>query len=165
MYNKRKGTNLVELIGVMVVIGILLLFAGISVSKQTSRATRETCSNTLQIYANSLSEAYYDLGVFEYTSDLSKFKAWLDVVASDYMSVEFDMSTIEDSGGFIKVDTLTPLDNWEKPYHFIFSTDTSTMPYAIIASGGDNGELEDWGDAGLETNIGDDIVVIIHPKL
>lgn len=158
---------MLELIGVMVVIGILLGIAGFSVVKQTKRANRESVANTLQMYATALSEAYYDLGSFKIgatdAETEANFTSWIEIVANEYLTVDLDMGSIEKSGSSFKVTSKTPLDSWEQPYIFWFHASETERPYALIVSGGENGIVDPWDLA--NDNVGDDIITVVHPKI
>lgn len=170
MFTKeRRGTNMLELIGVMVVIGILLGVAGFSVAKQTKRANRESTANALQMYATAMSEAYYDLGSYKFedggTVDLDAFRTWLDIVQNEYMSVVFDTDNIVLEGSSVKVPVSTPLDSWGESYVFWFSANSSQMPRIILASGGPDGAFASWCAVGAAApSYGDDVIVVVHPK-
>lgn len=163
----RRGVTMVELLGVMIVIGILLLVAGSSVSKNIKRSNREAVVNDLQMYATSLADAYYDLGspsiVSGESSSDSEFRRYLSMVQSDYLAVTFDMDTLTATSTGYFVEIASPLDVFESRYHCWFVTDDSVMKYAMIASGGENGivDSESYGNQEFK----DDIVLIVRPKV
>lgn len=158
---------MVELLGVMVVIGILLLVAGSSVSKNIKRSNREAVVNELQIYATSLSDAYYDLGAPAFAPAeafaLDEFKRYLSIIQSEYLAVTFDLDTVTATDNGFEVAIASPLDSFESQYHCWFVTDESVMRYVMVASGGENGLIDSSGYS--SQNYADDIVLIVRPKV
>lgn len=163
---RRRGMSMVELIGVMIVIAILATVAGLSISRNVKRSNREAVVNELQIYSTSLSDAYYDLGAPKIdptaTDAENAFKRWAGQVQEGYLSVQFDWTTLEATDNGFKVDGATPLDVYEQPYHFWFVTSPDLMPYAMVASGGEDGIVDFAGYA--SKNYADDIVLVVRPR-
>ena len=167
MFRKRyRGMSMMELIGVMVVIGVLLATAGTSVSKNVKRSNREAVVNELQIYATGISDAYYDLGTPSFNpSDpdaLDGFKRYLQVLQNNYLAVTFDFTTLVATDKGFEVTVASPKDTFENPYKFWFVTSDDVMKYAMVASGGDDGQIDVSGYANQV--YGDDIVLIVRPK-
>ena len=157
---------MMELIGVMVVIGILLATAGASVSQNVKRSNREAVVNELQIYATSISDAYYDMGAPSFNpadaSSLEQFKRYLQILQNNYLAVSFDFTTLVATDTGFEVTVESPKDAFETPYKFWFVTDDSVMKYAMVASGGEDGLIDSSGYANQV--YGDDIVLIVRPK-
>lgn len=156
-----------ELMGVMVIIGLLIAAAGYSVSSNVKRSNREAASNELQMFASNISDAYYDIGSPSInTSDpdaMTDFTRYLRMLANDYMSVTFDEATIATTDKGFVVDISSPLDVYENRYRCWFVTDDSVMKYIMVASGGEDGRID---DSGYKTqDYGDDIVLIVKPKV
>lgn len=158
---------MVELLGVMVVIAILLGVAGWSISGNVKRSNREAVVNELQVYATSISDAYYDIGAPSINpadaGAVDEFKRYLNLIASDYLSVTFDESSITATTTGFEVDIASPLDVYEGKYHCWFVTDDAVMKYIMVASGGDNGVIDDAGYSSQD--YADDIVMIVKPKV
>ena len=165
-FKKRAGLTMIELIGVMIVLVILTTLVGLSVSKNVKRSNREAVVSELQVYSTSLSDAYYDLGspncdpLIEGSED--EFKRWLLNVEDDYLTVKFDWATLTATASGFKIDSQSPLDVYEQPYHFWFVTDPDLLKYAMVASGGEDGKVDFAGYA--SKNYADDIVLIVRPK-
>lgn len=163
---RRSGMSMVELIGVMIVIAILITVAGFSISRNVKRSNREAVVNELQIYSTSLSDAYYDLGAPKINPTESgsetAFKRWAGQVQEGYLAVQFDWDTLEATDNGFKVDSSSPTDVYEQPYHFWFVTAPELMPYAMVASGGEDGIVNFAGYA--TKNYEDDIVLVVRPR-
>ena len=164
---RRKGVTMVELLGVMVVIAVLLGIAGWSVTANIKRSNRESVANELQLYATSFSDAYYDLGAPSFSPGdagaQAEFERYLNLISSDYLSVAFDTSTITATANGFEVDIAEPLDVYEANYHCWFVTDDSVMKYVMVASGGENRIID--SDGYVSKDFGDDIVMIVRPKI
>lgn len=164
---RRSGLTMVELLGVLVVIAILLAIAGWSISANIKRSNREAVVNELQVYATSIADAYYDMGAPSISpsdpAGLSEFKRYLAMVQSDYLSVTFDTDSIVATDTGFECDITAPLDVYESQYHCWFVTDDAVMKYVMIASGGDDGRIDASGYG--SQNYGDDIVLIVRPKV
>lgn len=155
-----------ELLGVLIVIAIILAIAGISVSQNVKRANRDSVSNELSLFATAIADAYYDLGSPELgpadPGARAEFERFLRLLESDYLSVSFDYGSIQATGSGFEVDISSPLDTYESKYHCWFITGDSTIQYAMIASGGDNGIIDSDGYASQD--FGDDILLVVKPK-
>lgn len=163
---RYRGMTLFEVIGVVLIIGILSGVAAFSVSRNVKRSNRESVVNELQVYSTSLSDAYYDLGApkidpTETDSDVA-FKRWANQVQDGYLSVSFDWDTLEATDNGFKVDSKAPMDVWEQPYHFWFVTSPSLLSYAMVASGGEDCRVDFSGYA--SKNYQDDIVLVVRPR-
>lgn len=155
------------MLGVLIVIAIIIGVAGMSVSKNIKRSNRDSVVNELSVYSTAISDAYYDLGAPEFppaaTESKAEFERFLKLLASDYLGVTFDYSTLSATDTGFEIDISSPLDVYESRYHCWFVTDESTMKYAMIASGGDNGKLDTEGYTRQE--YADDIVLVVKPKV
>lgn len=158
---------MVELLGVMVIIALLLGIAGWSISANVKRSNRDAVVNELQVYSTSLADAYYDLGAPSIdpssASGLEEFKRYLSVIQSDYLSVEFDLTSLVTTDSGFEVDISAPLDVYESQYHCWFVTSDAVMKYVMVASGGDDGRIDSDGYSAQD--YGDDIVLIVKPKV
>ena len=156
--------TLIELLGVVVIITVLTLVVGNSVSKNMRRGNRETVVSDLSLMSSNISDAYYDLGppCFDPSTELDEFKRYLTVLQNDYLTVTFDEDTLTPTANGFTIEIETPLDVYEQRYKVWFVTDESVMPYTMIASGGDNGKVEEGGYASQQ--YGDDIVMIVKAK-
>lgn len=157
--------TLIEVVGVLIIIGVLMLVVGNSVSRNVKRGNRESVVSELELYATSIADAYYDLGSpdFDPTSQQDEFERYLTIIEKDYLTVEFDHTTIAPTTKGFTVEIASPIDIYEKRYKCWFVTTSDVMKYVMVASGGENGIIESEGyDAG---DYKDDIVMIVRPKL
>jgi len=160
--------TLIEVIGVLIIIAILMLVVGNSISRNVKRGNRESVVSELELFATSIADAYYDLGSPDYdnTSEedvKSQFDTFLTVIEKDYLTVQFDHSTLEPTAKGYSVEIASPIDIYEKRYKCWFVTTSDVMKYVMVASGGENGIIEDAGYATGDYK--DDIVLIVRPKL
>lgn len=164
----RDGFTMIELMVVIVISIILLGVAAFAVSENTKRSNREAVVTTLQSMSTAISDAYYDIGApnMNVTADgaIDDFKRYLNVLSEDYLGIVFDESTITplSSGKGYSVSTLSPFDVYDAPYYFWFITDKETMKYVMVASGGENGNID--SDKYTAMSYADDIVMIVRPK-
>lgn len=162
----RKGFNMLEIIVGIVLVGIISVGVGNSASKNMKKATREAVQNELQMFSTNISNAYYDIGPPIVDAGdpnaQTKFENYLKTLAGEYMSVQFDMASLTPTTNGYSVEISQPLDAFESRYTCWFITDSSVMPYIMIASGGENGQID---SAGYSTqNYGDDLLLIVKPK-
>lgn len=161
---KRKAITLIEIVGVMVIIGIITVGIGLSVSSSVKRGNRETAVSELQLYATSIADAYYDSGAPDYTAaEIDDFKDWLYQIQTDYLNLQFDMASVQATTNGFTVMIAQPRDVYEKEYQAWFITNVNVMPYVMIASGGENGRIESSGYA--TGDYADDVVMICRPKM
>lgn len=155
------------MLGVLIVIAIILGVAGMSVSKSIKRSNRDHVVNELSVFSTAISDAYYDLGAPEFApaapESKTEFERYLKLLETDYLGVVFDYNTLKTTDTGFEIEISSPLDVYESRYHCWFVTDESTMKYAMIASGGDNGVLDTAGYTQQE--YGDDVVLVVKPKV
>lgn len=167
LHTKRRGTTLIEMLGVLIIFTIILGVAGMSVSRGIKRSNRDDVSNQLSVYSIGISDAYYDLGAPEFApadpDAKDEFKRYLQLMESDYLGVVFDYDTLAATDTGFEIEISSPMDVYESRYHCWFVTDESIMKYAMIASGGDNGKLDT--DRYAQQDYGDDIVLVVKPKV
>lgn len=158
--------TMIELVGVMVVIAILTGMVGLSISRNVKKSNREAVVNELQVYATSLSDAYYDLGspsIDPTGADAAdEFKRWLMTLQDGYLSVTFDWNTLTATDNGFRVDAASPTDVYEAPYHFWFITAPDMLKYAMVASGGEDTIVDFEGYKTKQYN--DDIVLVVRPR-
>ena len=162
----RKGLSLVELMIVLIIVAIVTFGFGTSAIKQVKKSNRSTVVNELQVLASNFSDAYYDLGNPEYDPEtpegLTGFKAFLNVLSSEYLAYSFDMDSLEATTNGFHIKVKDPVDVWEQPYECWFVTKGNNR-YALVASGGDDGTIRFEGYKNNKYD--DDIVLIVKPKI
>ncbi len=165
MDRPRSGLSLVELIVVLVIVVLVIVGFGASAAKQTKRANRSDVENELNVMAQNLSDAYYDLGnpVFNPGTDQAGFENFLKIVQSEYLGCEFDFDTVTPYANGFTVEIASPKDVFEQRYKCWFITVDTIDRYAMICSGGENTEIESDGYA--SGNYSDDIVLVVKPKV
>lgn len=158
--------TLIEVLGVLIIIAILMLVIGNSISRNVKRGNRESVVSELELFATSLADAYYDLGSPDYDDPAtmqSQFETFLTIIEKDYLTVQFDHSTLTPTAKGYTVEIASPIDIYEKRYKCWFVTASDVMKYVMVASGGENGIIEEAGYAAGDYK--DDIVMIVRPKL
>lgn len=165
MNKKRKGMTLIEVIGVLIIIAIITALVGFSVSRNVKRGNRESVVSELELYATSLADAYYDLGSpeFDPATQQAEFDRYLTIIESDYMSIQFDHTSITPIPTGFTVKIASPIDIYEQQYQCWFVTAPDVMKYVMVACGGENCKIESEGYAVQDYK--DDIVLVVRPKV
>lgn len=168
MFVRRKsGFTPVQILLAIVLVLILTRYTMQAGDTQVTRANRESETNTMQVLAGNLSDAYYDLGnpVFELDDEgKTAFQRFISIVAEDYLGCSFDMSTLQTTDKGYSLEMISPLDTYGMQYKcFFVTTESAGSRYAIIASGGDDGIIN--SDGYSSDDFGDDIVLIVKPKV
>lgn len=156
---------MIEVIGVLVILAIVAAAVGFSVSRNVKRGNRESVVSELELYATSLADAYYDLGTPSYDPETqeAEFRTYLSVVEQDYLSVQFDLSTLTKTENGFMVKIKSPLDVFEQQYQCWFVTKADVQKFVMVASGGENLRVEPEGYA--TGDYADDIVLVVRPKV
>jgi len=153
MIKNRKGTTLIEIIVVIMIIAILAA-ASIAVgAKQVSKARIQDAMAYEQILDNEIEDAVSDMGFLEVfdvddTTERTQIESYLGTMAEDYLNCTFDMSSLQkvlygNYEGF-RVTIATPYDSWEKNYMFFYFYNSVTDKYRLtIACSGPNNT---WGE-------------------
>ena len=168
LHKRRKGFTLPEILVGIVLGSIILTAVGSSASKNIKRTNRETVVNEMQVFLTGIQDAYYDLGAPSFdpavTGDEEKFKRYLQTLQDSYLGMAFDFDTLTATanGQGFEILVAAPLDTYESQYKCWFITKDGVMKYAMVASGGDNCQIDEAGYA--SQNYEDDIVLVVKPK-
>lgn len=169
MSKARKGLTLVEIIVVLIITVIVVLGFGASASRQIKRTNRETVVNELQVLASNIADCYYDQGNPPYDpatpEGMSGFKSFIGILSSEYAGFTFDMSTLKvmANGNGFELEVSDPTDVYDQKYKCWFVTKSGVQRYVMVASGGDDGIIQQNGYSTY--NYGDDIVLMVKPKI
>lgn len=160
----RKGTNLVELMAVILIIGILVVGFATSYAKNIKKANRDQTVNELSVFSTSFGDAYYDLGIqhFDPASQVDDFKSFLSTLERGYVSCTFDLESVNPTTNGFTVMVKSPLSVYESQYKCWFTTKEGAASLVMIACAGEDGNFSE-GTYGLK-EYGDDIVLVVSPK-
>ena len=166
MTAKRKGVGIVELLVYIVVASIIGTGISAGLSNNAKKANVEAVTNDLMVYEVGFNDAFYDLGApdFDPTSadGVEDFKDYLEVMEADYLSLTFDMSSIQPLSKGFKVTVESPLDVYGCKYECYFITASNLQKCIMLCSGGQDGVIT--ADKYSTQGYGDDIVLVSRPE-
>lgn len=167
----NKGFNLTEIIGAMIIISILTVVAGFTVTGVIHRARVDAVTADLQVFASDIEAVLEDIGVFDMNSNTAikdsqakiKFKEFLNTVEADYTHTTFEKDKIEYISATGQFSTLAKelIDPWGSNYKLIYNAKTNPGTCILASAGADMVFTDDTYSLG---DFKDDILVIISPK-
>lgn len=167
---ENKGLTLLEILGVIVIIGLLAYLVAPRFSKASLNSKIDSTEADLRIFSLDINNYLVDYGIFvidpsvdidTYKEEVGKF---INNINSNYLTHSFSDEIVvsEDKDSFY-VETAVKKDPWNNKYRMYVHTDyDSGGGLIIVVSAGVNQVFEVEGYS--EGDFGDDILVIIEPK-
>ena len=158
-----RGMTLIELLGVIVIIGILFVVIGFAINKSQDSAKvagAQTDLRSIQTSVEYYQKLTSQLPTAEQVSQNSDFRFHTDHKPTNFDANGLDLMPggweyIIDDNGTSYVSFSDKKDPWERPYVMVRDGDGKKL---LIASAGPDGKLQ----SKPLTDAGDDVVLLIY---
>lgn len=171
MKNSKQAFTLVEILGVVALIGILTVGTAVSVNRIWQNNRIDICESELRDMTTAFKSYFTDYGNIIVAPD-TNYQSVLDETAEilnkKYLSYEIKVCSIADDKKSVRFETKLKDDPWNNKYEVYIYTyegdDATSVPGMIVitSKGADGQDSRDTYSSG---EYGDDIIAVVEPNI
>lgn len=167
---KKKAFTLVEILGVVALIGILITVTAVHMNTAWRNNQIDVCESELRDMSAGFKSYLTDYGSIAVSSDINYEAVVTEVTAllnKQYLPCEFQIDEIAGDRKSIKLSATKKSDPWGNKYKaavYTYSAEDrdNVTGLIIITSSGPDGKSN--AETYKDGNYGDDIIVVVEPK-
>ncbi len=167
---KREGFTLVEILGVVVLIGILIAGTSVTVNRVWQNNRIDICESELRDMTTAFKSYFTDYGAIVVAPDgnyETVLNETIEILNNKYLSFAVEVTEIAADKRSAVLETKIKTDPWNNKYSLNIYTydgadETSVSGLIVIASNGIDAQSSRTTYA--DGNFGDDVIAVVEPN-